>query len=347
MCGDAVPDAEIAAAFAAIERARGGISLTYFEFATLAALLVFRQRAVDVVILEVGLGGRLDAVNIVDASVAVITSIDLDHQDWLGTSRAQISLEKAGILRAGRPAVIADPEPPPELLARAAQLGAAPVLCLGRDFTITASDTGWRGALYTGAGAARVLPLLPPGALLPQNICAALQAALLLGVTCSDAQVVAALHRARPRARREALCVGGRDYVLDVAHNPASVDKLLEYISATPCKGKTLALFSAMADKDIAGMTAAAAACFDAWYLPDQPSNSRAASARHSAALLRRQGRGTAVSKHRDIAQALASAQAAMRRGDRLVVFGSFYTVAAALALLESGRDAPRAGSRQ
>ena len=94
-------------------------------------------------------------------------------------------------------------------------------------------------------------------------------------------------------------------------------------------------------------MTAAAAACFDAWYLPDQPSNSRAASARHSAALLRRQGRGTAVSKHRDIAQALASAQAAMRRGDRLVVFGSFYTVAAALALLERGRDAPRAGSRQ
>ncbi|MCB1675178.1 MAG: bifunctional folylpolyglutamate synthase/dihydrofolate synthase [Halioglobus sp.] len=340
-----VPDEDIVAAFEAIERARGDISLTYFEFATLAALLVFRQRAPDIVILEVGLGGRLDSVNIVDASVAVITSIDIDHQDWLGESRSEIALEKAGILRAARPAVIADPKPPAALLARAAKLGAAPVLCLGREFTLTVSTTGWQATLRTGTGAARVLPPLPHGALLPHNVCAALQAALLLGVSYSDEQVVEALRRARPHARREAMSVAGRDYVLDVAHNPAAVVKLLEYICATPCKGRTLALFSVMADKDIAGMTAAAAGRFDAWYLPDQPDNARAASAADVAALLRRQGQG-ALSEHGDIARALTSARTAMGAGDRLVIFGSFSTVAAALALLEAEQGVDNARSR-
>ena len=133
-------DAEIVHAFDLIDQARGAISLTYFEFAALAALLIFEASELDYVVLEVGLGGRLDAVNIVDASVAVITSIDLDHQGWLGNSRGEISREKAGILRRGCPVVIADANPPPELLDCVVDAAASPALYLGREFSVAAVD---------------------------------------------------------------------------------------------------------------------------------------------------------------------------------------------------------------
>ena len=134
VAGEEVADDHITAAFAAIEEARGDISLTYFEFATLAALVIFRERAVDVCLLEVGLGGRLDATNILDPDIAVVTGIALDHQQWLGDSLGQIAREKAGILRRGRPVVVADANPPQELLDRAAELVAGPVWGYGRDF---------------------------------------------------------------------------------------------------------------------------------------------------------------------------------------------------------------------
>lgn len=136
VAGADASDAAIIAAFEAIDLARGAVSLTYFEFATLAALLIFKENAPDFIVLEVGLGGRLDAVNIVDAAVAVITSIDLDHQDWLGESRGEIAREKAGIVRAARPLVVAEPAPPPELLHCIREVGAAPVLQLGREFSV-------------------------------------------------------------------------------------------------------------------------------------------------------------------------------------------------------------------
>lgn len=331
-------DAEIVAAFRAIDDSRGDTSLTYFEFATLAALLVFQSRAVDVQVLEVGLGGRLDAVNIVDASVAVITRIDLDHQSWLGEDRGSIAREKAGILRRGAPAVIGDPEPPEELLACAEESGATPVLRLGHDFSCESRAGGWRGVVRDTHGRPRALPVQQTGPLLPANICTALQAALLLGCDFSDAQMCAALDKARPTGRCERRMVAGREYVLDVAHNPAAVYNLVNYLNVTPCKGETIALFSAMGDKDIGAMIRAASDCFSTWFIADQPANPRAARAVDIAAVLRLEGHGK-VSVSDTPEQALSRAQQLMAGGDRLVVFGSFFTVAAVLPLLERARS--------
>ena len=325
-------DEEIVAAFERIDSARGTTSLTYFEFATLAALLVFRERRVEVMVLEVGLGGRLDAVNIVDPTVAVITRIDLDHQEWLGDTRDSIAREKAGIMRAGSAVVIGDPQPPAALLDCAAAVGARPVLCQGRDFGFEPGQVGnWQGRVGT-----RVLPELPRGPLLPENICSALQAASLLGVEVGDGQLAELLQHASPSGRCELREIAGREYLLDVAHNPSAVKKMVEYSSITNCKGKTISLFSVMADKDIQAMIAAAGNHFEAWFVADQPGNTRAASGADIAAALYAAGQAT-VSVSKNLRQALRRAQGIMREGDRLVVFGSFTTVAGVLPLLETG----------
>ena len=337
VAGAEVGDAEIIAAFEAIDAARGDTSLTYFEFATLAALIIFARRDVDVLVLEVGLGGRLDAVNIVDPQVAVITAIDLDHQVWLGETRDAIALEKAGILRRGRPVVIADPSPPPALGARAAEVGAAPVLQLGDAFSVEISGDSWCGTLWLGPGKQRRLPPQAMGPLLPANICAALQAVVLLGQAFSDVQLQCALAAAHPPGRREFVRHMDREYLLDVAHNPAAVDKMLEYLDSNPCKGRTIGLFSAMADKDIPGMLQPTAGYIEAWFLADQPANPRAASAADIAAILHAQGQGM-ISISKNLRQALRRAQGLLGPDDRLVVFGSFTTVAGVLPLLQAGR---------
>lgn len=337
VAGAEVGDTEIIAAFEAIDAARGDTSLTYFEFATLAALLVFAARKVDVLVLEVGLGGRLDAVNIVEPQVAVITAIDLDHQGWLGETRDEIAREKAGILRRGRPVVIADPSPPPALRSRAGEVGAAPVLQLGEAFSVEISGDSWRGTLWLGPGECRRLPPQSPGPLLPANICAALQAVVLLGQRFSDEQLQVALAAAHPPGRRQCVRQMEREYLLDVAHNPAAVGKMLEYIDSNPGKGRTIGLFSAMSDKDIPGMLQLAAGHIEAWFLADQPGNARAARAADIAAILREQGQGM-ISVSKNLRQALRRAEGLMGPGDRLVVFGSFTTVAGVLPLLEKGR---------
>jgi dihydrofolate synthase/folylpolyglutamate synthase len=330
-----VPDADIVAAFAAIDDARGQISLTYFEFSLLAALLVFKQSKPDILVLEVGLGGRLDAVNIVDCSIAIITSIALDHQEWLGDSLDAIAREKAGILRAQKPVVVAEAVPVPALLDSIAEAGAAPAYFPGRDIVLSSDTREWRSTLRQRDGQQRRIGPFELGALVPENICAALQAALLLGADFSDAQLARALASCAPTGRRQLRTAGGKLYVLDVAHNLASVHKLLEYLNVTPCSGKTLGLFSVMADKDTQGIVDVAAGCFDAWFLADQPGNARAAAARDVAALLNAAGQ-TMISVSKNLRQALRRAQTVMSPGDRLVVFGSFYTVAAVLPLLHT-----------
>ncbi|MCB1705367.1 MAG: bifunctional folylpolyglutamate synthase/dihydrofolate synthase [Halioglobus sp.] len=332
--GRDVDDEDIVAAFEAIDRARGEVSLTYFEFAALAALIVFRAAGVDTLVLEVGLGGRLDAVNMVDASVAVITSIDLDHQDWLGSSRAEIAREKAGILRAATPVVIADADPPPELVRCITEVGAGPALFLGKEFTLETGTGQWQGVVRQADGATRTLPPQALGAVLPENICAGVQAALLLGASVSDEGLLRALATVAPVGRRQSRSVDGRRYVLDVAHNPAAVSRLLEFLRATPCEGKTIGLFSVMADKDIRGIVDLAAGCFDAWFLADQPGSTRAARADEVAAALRDAGQPM-ISVSDNLRQAFARARSVMSEGDRLVVFGSFTTVAAVLPPLE------------
>ncbi|MDG2048046.1 MAG: bifunctional folylpolyglutamate synthase/dihydrofolate synthase [Halioglobus sp.] len=331
-------DAEIVDAFSVIDEARGPVSLTYFEFAALAALLIFDAKALDFVILEVGLGGRLDAVNIVDASVAVITSIALDHQDWLGNSRGEISREKAGIVRRGRPVVIADSDPPPELLACVADVAASPALYLGREFFASSVAGQWQGRLRTSDGTVRTLAATTNGSLLPENIAAALQAVLLLGIEFSDDCVANALAKLSAVGRRERRHVAGRAYVLDVAHNPASASKLLEFLDATPCNGKKICIFSAMADKDISGIIDATAGYFDAWFLGDQPDNIRAADAVDIAAMLDDTGQAM-VSISKNLRQAFRRAQSVAGEGDSVVVFGSFCTVAAILPLLDKDRS--------
>lgn len=332
--GVEVSDTEIVDAFGAIDGARGAVSLTYFEFATLAALYIFRAKAPDILILEVGLGGRLDAVNIVHPSVAVITSIDLDHQAWLGESRGEIACEKAGIMRKGRPVVIADPDPPPELLHCVNAVGASPALFLGREFSVATGEGAWQANVQLANGVSRRLPSQTSGALLPENICAAAQAALLLGIEFSDDCFSRALAGAAPLGRRQQCTVAGREYVLDVAHNPASVRKLLEYLSLTPCNGKTICVFSIMSDKDIQSIVNTAAGQFDAWFLADQHDNKRAASAAAIAELLGRVG-PSMISVSKNLRQAYRRAQSIMAEGDRMVVFGSFHTVAGVLPLLE------------
>jgi dihydrofolate synthase/folylpolyglutamate synthase len=333
--GQEVDDADIVAAFERIEAARGSITLTYFEFATLAALLVFQRRECDVLVLEVGLGGRLDAVNILDASVAVITSIDLDHQGWLGESRDEIGREKAGITRAGRPVVIADPEPPQGLVSAINAVGATPRMRLGREFTL--HDEGgnrWSGRISRLDGKQRCLPPCDKGALLPENVVAALQAVLLLGIEFSDEQLAAALDHEPPAGRRQRRQIDGREYLLDVAHNPASVNKLLEYIGSTPCIGRRIAIFSAMNDKDLESMVRRIAGHFDGWFLADQPANPRAVPATRLAELLRGVGEGR-ISISKNLRQAFRRARSVMQEGDQLAVFGSFYTVAEVMPLLD------------
>ncbi|MEZ7952906.1 MAG: folylpolyglutamate synthase/dihydrofolate synthase family protein [Halioglobus sp.] len=327
-------DAEIVHAFDLIDQARGAISLTYFEFAALAALLIFEASELDYVVLEVGLGGRLDAVNIVDASVAVITSIDLDHQGWLGNSRGEISREKAGILRRGCPVVIADANPPPELLDCVVDAAASPALYLGREFSVAAVDGQWQAQVQMPDGASRALSVVTNGSLLPENIGAAVQASLLLGIEFSNGCLAGALSKVSAVGRRDVRQVAGRDYVLDVAHNPASVSKLLEFLNATPCNGKRICIFSVMTDKDISSIIKATAGHFDAWFLGDQPGNTRAAGATEIAALLDDRGQ-TMVSISKNLRQAFRRAQSVAGEGDRLVVFGSFYTLAAILPLLD------------
>ncbi|PLW82734.1 bifunctional folylpolyglutamate synthase/dihydrofolate synthase [Kineobactrum sediminis] len=334
VAGTNVDDSSLCDALAQIDAARGEISLSYFEFATLAALLVFRSRGVDITVLEVGLGGRLDAVNIVDPTVAVITSIALDHQAWLGDSLDAIAREKAGILRASAPAVIADSSPTAGLYAAVSAAGARAVW-LNEDFGFEEqSGDRWQGYLQTADGDRRQLPSIASSGLLPANICAALQALELLGLPASDKALARVVPTLQLRGRRQQLRVGDIDYVLDVAHNPAAVNKLGEFLSAKPCKGKTISLFSAMADKDISGMIKAAGDHFEAWFVADQPTNPRAATAADIATALRQNGQQM-ISVSKNLRQALARARSVMAVGDRLVVFGSFFTVAAVLSSLD------------
>lgn len=335
--GKEVGDADIVEAFDAIDAARGDVSLTYFEFSTLAALYIFRRLGADTLVLEVGLGGRLDAVNLVNPAVSVITSIDLDHQDWLGESRDLIAVEKAGILRPGVPVIVADADPPPSLRRCIDRVGASPALFLGDELAVLREASGWRVRVRDVSGAERQMAGIPDGPLLPENVCAAVQAALLLGASVDEPRLAELVQNAAPLARRQSLSFEGLSCVIDVAHNPAAVRRLVEYLAREAVPGRSLAVFSAMGDKDLPGMIAAAAGAFDAWFIADQPGNPRAAPASRIASLLREAGLGP-VSESRNLRQAFARARALSGPADRVVVFGSFFTVAAVLPILQRHR---------
>jgi dihydrofolate synthase/folylpolyglutamate synthase len=318
-------------AFNAVEDARGEVPLTYFEYGTLAALSIFARAALDVVILEVGLGGRLDAVNIVDADVAVVTSVDLDHMDYLGPTREDIGREKAGIFRAGRPAVCAEPNPPSTLVAHARDVG-APIVQIGRDYGFVAELRQWQ---YWGPGGRRYG--LPFPALRGDYQLA--NAATMLAVVdlLRDR-----LHVAAGAVRDGLISVelpgrfqvlpGRPAIVLDVAHNPHAARVLAATLGSMGRFARTIAVFGILADKDVAGVIAAMKARIDRWFVASLqgPRGADAAGVRQELAAA-----GVAPGAIRtfdDVAAAFAAARDEAGEADRIIVFGSFLTVAAALA---------------
>ncbi len=326
--GKEADDADLVAAFEAVDRARADVALTYFEFGTLAAMAQFIAAKVDVAVLEVGLGGRLDAVNVFDADAAIVSSVDLDHMDYLGDTREQIGFEKAGIYRAGRPAVCADPDPPASLLGHAAQIG-ADLRRLGRDFS--AGQTGDRWTYYGRALTWSDLPLpAMAGPCQLRNAAGALAVIeALQAVLPTPAEALRRGIAAARLAGRFQRIARSPDVILDVAHNPEAARALASTLRAQPIAGRTLAVVGMLADKDADAVVAALADGIDAWWTctPDSP---RARDASSLAAVLRAHG-VRSVNVQPDVKAALAAARSAAGEDDRILVFGSFYTVAAVL----------------
>jgi dihydrofolate synthase/folylpolyglutamate synthase len=327
--GCVVTDEELCTAFAAVDSARGDISLTYFEFGTLAALYLFERARPDIAILEVGLGGRLDAVNIIDADVALVTCIDIDHSAWLGTDRDSIGHEKAGIFRAGRPAICSDPAPPDSVRRSALEVGAH--WCArgaGIDFHATPDGWSWFGKTMN---------------------CEALPLPALAGIHQLDnaagvLAVIEALQNVRPvshdsieqglrSVRLQGRCQivpGDVDLLVDVAHNPAAAATLAGYLRAHPPAGCTWLVLGMLDDKDVAGFTAALRECIDVWCLAGLPVE-RGLS---STALQQRSGgiiEGRPTLLFDTVTAAIKHVQRNAGPGDLVVACGSFFCVAEAL----------------
>ncbi|MCW0380227.1 Dihydrofolate synthase/folylpolyglutamate synthase [Xanthomonas sacchari] len=330
--GDEASDAELVTAFAAVEAARGDTALTYFEYGTLAALWLFQQAKLDLAVLEVGLGGRLDAVNLVDADVAVITTVDIDHTDWLGTDREAIGAEKAGIARPWKPLVLGEIDPPSSVLRRAYAIGAN-ALRAGSDFFHEPIDADrWR---WRDVGTELQLPLPQLRAPVQRaNAATAIAALRALRRSLPRNAYAEGIAAARLRGRLQSCVRDGVEVLVDVGHNPQAARELATALQAQPVAGRTCAVFAALADKDAAGVVDALAAQVDAWHLAGLAGNRG-----QSAAQLRARLAGTAAAEAggaESVAQALQSALAQARPGDRVLVFGSFHTAAEALHWLHS-----------
>lgn len=338
IAGEALADRPICDAFAAVEAARGAVPLTYFEFATLAALSIFAAAALDVVILEVGLGGRLDAVNIVDADVALIAAIGLDHEEWLGTTREQIATEKAGIMRSGRPAVCSDHAVPQALIAHAAANGAALAL-LGVDFGFEVAEDSW-----TWWAGSRIYDALPPPALDGTH-----QYRNAAGVLA-----VVELLQARLPVDDEALRDGlqgvvlhGRfecmqdtcEYVMDVAHNPQAAEIFTATLTARPTAGRTHALIGMLRTKNHLEFLRPLIPVVDCWHFADLPGSNGARSVDLAATLARLAPRARPLC-HGSVVQAHTALLEEVSAGDRILVLGSFLTVGAMMRIFNATRNA-------
>lgn len=327
-------DEQLCEAFAALDAGRGDTSLTYFEMGTLAAFWLFEREQLDAVVLEVGLGGRLDTVNVVDADLALITSIGVDHTDYLGDTRESVAYEKAGILRPGKPALCGDLDPPHTLLDKVRELD-CPFFLRGRDFSLDVADDhwSWRGIDARGLGVElHGLPLLN----LPmENAALALQAYLLLDLPWNAGQIADTLQRTRVVGRldRRAFEWQGKrlDLLLDVGHNPHAAQYLARRLASHVPKGRRLAVFGLLSDKDLEGVVAPLLSSVQAWAVAplDTP---RSRSADDVQALL--QNLGATVTSHASVIAALEAQCAVATAEDEILLFGSFYCVAEALEWL-------------
>ena len=331
--GQSVAAAELVPHFEAIEQARGDVSLTYFEFTTLAIARLMSLAPLDMVILEVGLGGRLDAVNAVDTDCAIITSIDIDHTEYLGSTREAIGFEKAGIMRSGKPAIVSDPVPPQSVIEHAQKIGADLWLC-GRDFNCSGDKQQWNWAGRSKRFNGMAYPALRGANQLlnASGVLASLEAMReRLPVSAQAVRSGLALVELPGRFQ---IVAGQPTLVLDVAHNPHAVATLLQNLDQMGFYPRTHAVFGAMRDKDIDAMLTRMAPVVDAWYFTDLPV-ARAAKAKDLAQVHQRLAlKGPAsvgVSCHDEPSNALAAALERADPADRIVVFGSFSTVGGVL----------------
>jgi len=334
-------DDELCRAFECVESARvdtaGGTRLTYFEFGTLAAMLAFAEANIEVAILEVGLGGRLDAVNVFDADCALVASVDLDHQGYLGDTRDAIGFEKAGIFRAGRPAICADANPPATLAARAAEIRAE-LMLINQDFGYVAAKAQWS---YWGRGGKRhglPYPALR-GAYQLANAAACITALDCLRerlpVTAQD--IRSGLLQAELAGRFEVL-PGRPTVILDVAHNPHAARALAANLASMPRSANTFAVFAMLKDKDIAGVVNAVKDHITRWFV-STTEGPRGAAAQQLAEELNRAGVTAPVTRFEDVAGAWRAARDIAAGNDKIIAFGSFLTVAAVM------RERQRAGA--
>ena len=336
----AVDDDRLCAAFDAIDKARGDVSLTYFEFGTLAALWLMQREELDYWLLEVGLGGRLDAVNIIDPTLAVITSIDMDHEDWLGDTREKIAEEKLGILRPGVACVCSEPNPTDNMAEIFDRQRVAPV-SIGREFRVRASDRAWHVDVAAGEGEHRQF-VLPTIHLPPNSVAAALQASSLLRELPDAQQAEKVFTSLRLAGRFEIRRAQGLEFILDVAHNPAATtllaDTLRRYSNAA--SPKFVAVLGMMADKKIAATLAPLVPLIDRWWVAPFTDVPRSASADTLARALQSHGvEPDRVSCCESIASAVNEAAALageQRIPPMILVVGSFVTVGLAQEYLAS-----------
>ena len=331
--GSEVEDAALCAAFARVEAARGAIPLTAFEFQTLAAVEAIRVAGVDAAVLEIGMGGGEDAVNVFEPEVAVVTNVGIDHVRWLGGSREEIAAHKAGVLRPGKPVVYGERDPPAALSGRVEALG-APFYRLGREFGVEARDGDW--TWRHGGTTFRGLPAPPlRGAFWYDNAATAIMAMRLLPgrLRAGPGHVAKALAEVALPGRQQVLA-GAVEKVIDVAHNVASVHALGSALRERKVRGRTLAVFSMLKDKDIEGATRCLCDVTDAWFVSGLP-GPRGLGAE---ALVARMAPGLDVRRHPDIEGAYHAACEAARPGDRVVVWGSFHAARVALEIESTRR---------
>lgn len=351
--GTMADDVSFMNAFEMIESVRADVSLTPFEYHTLAALLIFAGSNLDVMLLEVGLGGRLDAVNIIDADAVVISSIGIDHVDWLGHTREAIAIEKAGIMRHGKPAVCGDDDPP-ETLIHAAREAGAEFYQRGRDFYVLAHADDWSWQTENIQ-----YDHLPYNALLTENMASVLMVVSLLSQKLPV--TTDALRRGLQTVTlpgRIQMVDGPVTEIFDVCHNPAAACVLAERLGTMPCTGNTIAVFSMLEDKDIAGTLVMMKEKIDHWHVAPlackrgasletlerhceeaggQRSNPASQEVKGSGSPQSQPDRAsTSIHFHNSIPAAYNAACASAKPGDRIVIFGSFYTVAEIMRLKQS-----------
>ena len=324
--GNQVSDADLCEAFEAIDSARGDISLTYFEFGTLAAAYLFQKYHVEVAIFEVGLGGRLDAVNLWDADIALITNIDIDHIDWLGDDREQIGVEKAGIMRKGKTVVCGDTNPTNSMQSEANRIGAN-LLQQGIDFSWSASDGANKWAYHRNGQLRHYSTPLLRGKFQLNNASAVITLVndFQHQLAVSEVHIQNGLASAAVLGRLQKLSESP-EVLVDVAHNPQSAEALADYLANNPIEGKTVALFSALIDKDLGGIVNPVSEHFDEWHIV-QLDGPRALQNDLLIGELKVLGIKKPLNNHTNCMTALKLLQNELKSQDRVVAFGSFLVV--------------------